>query len=282
MDNIDKLLYEGLMKMKKCFNGLTVVNGELTSRCNKSCWCCGRRKIDSDYPEIAMNYGDMDIQLVEKIAKQLPTGIVVQLHDNGEPTLYPQLENALSFFNKHIKHFDTNGKLIVKKADEIIGKLDTMTISVIENDPESDEQYEMTKQFLDLKENKKPNLIFRLLGNVEKKERWYKLPGIVATRILHHPLGSFKYKKTPTIPEIGICLDLLNHLVIDRFGYVYPCVRFDPKREGVIGDANTTPLVEIWNGEKRRKLIKSHIKGDRTVSPICKKCEYWGVPTSYY
>ena len=33
----------------RCFNGLTTVNVELTSRCNKSCWMCGRRKVDAEY-----------------------------------------------------------------------------------------------------------------------------------------------------------------------------------------------------------------------------------------
>ena len=69
--------------MANCFNGLSTVNIELTSRCNKSCWMCGRRKIDREYPEIAMDYGDMDFSLVKKIAKQLPEGIVVQFHNNG-------------------------------------------------------------------------------------------------------------------------------------------------------------------------------------------------------
>jgi len=45
--------------MNKCFNGLTTVNVELTTMCNKNCWMCGRRKIDKEYPEIAMEYGDM-------------------------------------------------------------------------------------------------------------------------------------------------------------------------------------------------------------------------------
>ena len=265
--------------MKKCFNNLSTVNIELTSRCNKNCWMCGRRKIERDYPKLA-KWGDMKFSLVEKIAKQLPPGIVVQPHNNGESTLYPRFGEAVSLFDKQIKCLDTNGKLIVKKADEIIDNLDTLTISVIENDPEGDEQYDIVKQFLDIKGDKKPNLIYRCLGKVDLK-RWKELPGIVATRILHDPLGSFKYKKNPTKPEIGICLDLLNHLVIDRFGKVSPCVRFDPKRLGVIGDANTTPLIDIWNSKERQKWIKYHIQGRRDNVPLCSYCEFWGVPTGY-
>ena len=75
--------------------GLGYVNIELTSICNKNCWMCGRRKIDKDFPEIAMNYGHMDFEIVKDIAFQLPKGIVVQFHNNGEPFVYPRLRDAL-------------------------------------------------------------------------------------------------------------------------------------------------------------------------------------------
>jgi len=269
----------GKIGMRKCFDGLTTVNVELTSRCNKKCWMCGRRKIERDYPEL-MDWGDMPFELVERIAEQLPLHIMVQLHNNGEPTLYPRLEEAIALFDKQIKHFDTNGKLIVEKADAIIDRLDTMTISVIQDDPEGDEQYALVQQFLDLRGNHKPFLIYRCLGNVDL-ERYKKLPGVIATRILHSPMGSYKYEKHPTVPEAGICLDLLGHLVIDRYGKVSPCVRFDPKRLGVIGDAAKTPLVDIWNGKERRTWLDAHIKGRRDTIPLCSYCEFWGVPTGY-
>jgi len=262
-------------------NGLSTINIELTSRCNKSCWMCGRRTIDRDYPGIKMNYGDMSWHTLKILQTQIPPNIVVQFHSNGEPTLYPQLKLALELFPNNFRHFDTNAKLIVKRADDIIDNLDTMTISVIEQDPEGDEQYKIVKEFLKIRGDRKPMLVYRLLGNVEKSERWYRLPGLVATRVLHHPLGSFKYKNTPTVPEIGVCLDLLHHLTVDRFGNIFPCVRFDPKMEGKLGNVNTESLESIWNGEKRMKLIEAHIKGDRTTSPVCRKCKFWGVPVGY-
>jgi wyosine [tRNA(Phe)-imidazoG37] synthetase (radical SAM superfamily) len=115
--------------MKEMLSGLSTINIELSSRCNKECWCCGRRKIDRDFPDIKLKYGDMPFDLLEIIASQLPPNIVVQLHNNGEPTLYPRLGDAIRLFKKQITQFDTNGKLIVQKADEIVGKLDAMAIS---------------------------------------------------------------------------------------------------------------------------------------------------------
>jgi len=265
--------------MRKSFNGLYCIHLELTSRCNKNCWMCGRRKIDREYPEIAMNYGDMDFELVKKIAEQLPGGIVVQFHNNGEPLLYPRFGEAARLFRDQIRCVDTNAKLIVGKADEIIDNLDTITISVIENDPEGDEQYELVKKFLEIKGKRKPLVIYRCLGDVDT-ERWGKLDGIIAPRILHNPLGSFKYKKSPTVPEIGICLEILNHMAINIFGKVSICVRFDPKGLGIIGDATVGSLVDIWNGPKRKEWIKDHVEGKRDKIPLCSYCDFWGVPTS--
>jgi len=260
-------------------NGLANINIELTSRCNKKCWMCGRRKVERDHPELALQYNDIDFALVEKIAKQLPPNIIVQLHNNGEALLYPRFGDAVRLFSAQTTNIVTNGKLLLEKADEVIGNLDTMAISVIENDEEADEQYAIIKEFLNIKKNKKPFTILRLNGNVER-ERYEKLGLTMATRILHSPMGSFNYKGSPTIPEIGICLDFLHHLAVNSKGEVSICVRFDPKRLGVIGNVKDQTLGEIWNGPKRMEWLECHKQGGRKNVPLCSYCHYWGVPTS--
>ena len=259
--------------------GLSAVNVELTNRCNKKCWMCGRRKVERDYPELTLKYGDMDFSLVEKIAGQLPPNIVVQLHNNGEPLLYPRLGEAISLFNDQITSFDTNGKLLLEKAHEIIGNVDTIAISVIESDPEADEQYEIIKEFLRMKGDASPHVVLRLNGNVDSY-RFDQFNVTVARRVLHAPMGSFGYrKKQPTVPEIGICLDFLHHMAINKDGEVSICVRFDPERVGVTGNANKQPLAEIWCGEKRMSWLKYHKQGKRENIPLCSHCEFWGVAT---
>ena len=259
-------------------NGLGFLNIELTSRCNANCWCCGRRKLEREYPD-KTNWGDMDFELVQKISQQVPSGIVVQFHANGEPTLYPRLGKALELFKHCIRQFDTNGKLIFERFDEIIDNLEVLTISVIERE-ETDEQYDIVKQFLNRKGNRKPLLVYRLLGDIRNSYRWGQLEGIIAKRVLHRPEGSFGYAKPVTIPEIGICLDLLTHLAIDRFGDVSICVRFDPEKHGVIGSIKSKTLSEIWNGPLRKHYIQSHLDGYRDKLFLCKNCDYYGVPTA--
>ena len=258
-------------------NGLGNINIELTSRCDKSCWMCGRRKVEKEFPELALEYGDIDFDLLENISKQLPPNIVVQLHNNGESLLYPRFGDAVRLFNKQITNIVTNGKLLIEKADEIIDNLDTIAISIIENDPEADDQYTIIEKFLKIKGNKKPFPILRINGLV-KLERYKKLGLIMATRILHSPLGSFNYKKNPTIPEIGICLDFLHHLSINNKGEVSICVRFDPERLGVIGGAKEQSLKEIWDSPKRMKWLEYHRQGRRDKVPLCSYCHFWGVP----
>lgn len=259
------------------FNGLGVVNIELTSRCNKNCWMCGRRKIERDYPELA-KWGDMDWGLVETIAEQLPSDIVVQFHDSGEPLLYPRFGEAVKLFHRQIKCVDTNGKLLMVKADEIIDSLDTITVSTFESDSETDEQYSLIKEFLAYKGNRRPNVIIRCLGDMDLA-RYKELGCIIATRLLHSPMGSFAFKKSPTVPEIGICLDILSHMVIKRDGSVSMCVRFDPHRYGIIGDANAMSLIDIWNGKVRKLYLQCHIKAQRDKVRLCQDCEFWGVAT---
>jgi radical SAM protein with 4Fe4S-binding SPASM domain len=241
---------------------------------------CGRRKVDREYPQLAMKYGNMDFPLVESIAKQLPDGIVVQFHNNGDPFMYPRLGEALRLFEKQIRCFDTNGILLVERANEVIENLDTITISTFEGDDEWEQQFHLLEEFLKIKGARKPNVIIRCLGEIpENRRKLYEgLNCIIADRILHSPMGSFAYTKKPVIPEVGFCLELLGHMAINKDGDVSLCVRFDPKREAVIGNLGQSPLAELWNSAMRKEYISKHVAGKRSELPFCSKCHYWGIP----
>jgi radical SAM protein with 4Fe4S-binding SPASM domain len=235
--------------------------------------------MEREHPELC-EWGDMPLGMVLEIANQTPAGTVVQFHNNGEPTLYPHLGEAMFCFEHCIRQFNTNGKLLIEKAHEIIGNLDVLTISVIENDPEGGEQYERVQKFLALKgDERSPRLVYRLLGKVDNTSKWEVLSGQIAKRVLHSPEGSKNYQRKVTIPETGICLELLTHLAIDRYGNISICVRFDPEGHLRLGNINEMTLEEAWNGEKRRKYVENHVKGRRDLCPGCDKCEFWGVPT---
>jgi len=266
--------------MKRNLAGLSTINIELTSRCNKNCWMCGRRKVDKEYPELALKYGDMDFSLLEVIAKQLPERIVTQFHRDGEALLYPQLGDALRMFPTNIRSIVTNGKLLVEKSSELIGNLETLSVSIFEGDVEADEQMRILERFLELKGERKPYVTLRLIGDVDSEE--YKRFGLrIVRRVLHSPMGSFGYvKRTPTLPEIGICWDYLQHPCINHMGDFSICVRFDPQKKGVLGNIESETLRDMWYGEKRMAWTSLHIAGKRDAVPLCENCEYWGIPIS--
>jgi MoaA/NifB/PqqE/SkfB family radical SAM enzyme len=260
--------------------GLSVINIELTSRCNKNCWMCGRRKVDRDYPELALDYGDMDFNLLKRISGLVPPHIVVQFHRDGDALLYPQFGEAVSLFPNNLRNIVTNGKLLIEKADEIIDNLETLSVSIFENDEETEQQREIIGKFLAIKGDRKPCVTLRLIGNVDAGP--YKRFGQrFVRRVLHSPMGSFNYEKQePCIPEIGVCWDFLMHPCISRKGDMSICVRFDPEGLGVLGNVGEQSIADIWNGEKRARWKSLHIAGRREDVSLCSRCEYWGVPTA--
>lgn len=265
-------------------NGLSAINVELTSRCQKNCWMCGRRKIEREYPHLAEAWGDMPLEMVRGIATQVPPGVFVQLHNNGEPLLYPELKAALQCFSRHNTGFDTNGKLMAKRIWDIVGQIDTITLSVIQEDPEGWPQLHIFESFLKDKGDRRPLVVIRLLGEighprmVEINAMAKHYGCLIARRQLHSPDGSRGYEKPVTIPEIGVCLEMLHKLSIDRYGNVSPCVRFDPERLGFMGTLAISSLKDIWTSPLRRDWINLHLAGKRNDIPFCAKCDYWGIP----
>lgn len=260
--------------------GLCSVNVELTSKCQKSCWMCGRRQREKTYGP--QNYGHMDFDLVKRIATGMPDGMMVQLHNNGEPLMYPKFGEAVDLFKHCTTNAVTNGLLLFEKRREIIDKLDTLSVSIIENEINSikEYQYDMLTDFLKVKGNKRPFVTLRFVGKVDEEP--YKKFGLLhVRRTLHRPEGSVGYRKAPTIPEIGICWDFMTKLSIDRFGNVSCCVRFDPEGALRIGNIQFNTLDEIWNSGKRLRMKSLHVGGKRKEVEYCGNlCDYYGVPTA--
>ena len=269
--------------MGKGFNGLTQINVEFTSRCSKACWHCGRRERDKLYG--IDNYGDMSIDLIQMIALQVPEGVVIATHNNGESMLHPRFGEGVTVFKERgcFVYTVTNGKHLMEKYDQIVNNLDAVSISVIENDDKAEKkfQFETLREFIATKGDKKPFVTLRFVGNIENEEKYLELGLIVVRRTLHQPKGSVGYRKPATIPECGVCWDFMTRLAIDRFGNVSCCVRFDPEGELRLGNLYDITLEQCWNSEKRIKMRELHTSGRRKEIPYCgEKCEFWGVPTS--
>jgi radical SAM protein with 4Fe4S-binding SPASM domain len=265
------------------FNGLTQINVEFSSRCSKSCWHCGRR--ERDRLAGVGDYGDMDFDLMKMIAAQVPAGIVIATHNNGESILHPRFGEGVVLFKERgcFVYAVTNGKHLMEKFDEIVGNLDSVSVSIIENDDEAEVQNQLRilRRFVVAKGDIKPFVTLRFVGRIENEEKYLALGLPIVRRTLHQPKGSVGYRKAAVIPECGMCWDFMTRLAIDRFGNVSPCVRFDPDGELRLGNLYDMRLDECWNGRKRTEMRILHAAGARKDIPYCgDKCEFWGVPTA--
>ena len=262
-------------------SGLSQINCELSSRCDKEplCAMCGHQ---SSKVNVGLRYGDMDFHLLRVIAAQIPHGTIVQFHRDGDPLVYPALAEALDLFSHCIRSIVTHGGRLGDRAHDILGRCERVTVSVFEGDPAGPVQLEQVSQFLECRAASiLPALNIKIVGEMtaEGIQSWQRLGVPIIRRQLHHPAGDWRYRGSgPPIPEAMICMDLLTHPSIDWEGNLYLCNRLQPKGEGKLGNLYASSLEELWNGEARAAIIRQHVLMQREQVPACRGCEFWGLP----
>ena len=262
-------------------SGLAQINVELSSRCNKRNLCafCGHQ---NSVINTGLTYGDMDFTILSNIRQALDVGVVVQFHRDGDPLVYPRLRDALDLFTGFTTNLVTHGEILADKAESIIGRCTTVTVSCFKGDPDHAIQFEAVTRFLHIKGSRAPMVLIKIVGDYP--DHPYGDLGVqVIHRLIHQPTGNTKYAhRTPTVPEHGICLDALHHPSVDWQGNVYLCNRLDPTGSTKMGDLRTSTLDEIWNGHQRQYWIEAHKAGRRDqAASLCKDCTFWGVPSGY-
>ena len=246
------------------------LNIELTTRCNKSCHFCGRaaaRKAGT------LELGDMDIKLFEHILSQYH-GAIIQFHRDGEPLLYPYLWKVgyMCRSSSKVTNIVTNGILLYERRQEVM-EFDTVCVSVIEDDSQ---QFEQVKRFV---EAVNMPVIIKFLGDYYNPE-FEKLGLKTTRRAIHQPLADNQYQRPSVIPELGICLDFLMKPSINWKGQFSICNRYDSSGHGIIGDCTKQSIKSIWHSEKRIEYLAWHRQGRRENIPMCKNCEFYGVPVA--
>lgn len=262
-------------------SGLSQINIELTQACDKRNLCafCGHQDPAIHF---AAAYKPMPFELLTKIAAQVPVGVVVQFHRDGEPTAYRQLGDALRLFSNHITSIVTHGENLVKRADDIIGNCTSLTVSMFKGDPDGQLQMDVLKEFLFMKREQRPMVNIKVVGELPIDRDVYSLGVPVIRRVLHNPDGNYHYaQRNPTVPEHGICLDFLSHPSVDWQGRLFVCNRLDAEDKGLLGDLKEHSLDDLWNSPKRLEWLEAHKRGRRDqASPLCKDCLFYGVPTA--
>ncbi len=248
------------------------INLELSSHCQKQCDFCGRAKA---HKERTMETGDIDLELLNYIVGQFK-GSIIQMNRDGEPLLYPQLWAVGQICKDHITNIVTNGILLFNKRDALVDNFTSITISVIEDDAE---QLETVGKFIEFKKDRSPMVAIKFLGDYYNPE--YKKLGLkTMKRSIHNPDCDVDYQQgRPPLPELQICLDFLMKPSIDWQGNFYICNRYDPDKEGMLGNCYKQSLDDIRNSDKRFQWLELHKQGKRELVSPCSQCDFYGVPT---
>lgn len=262
--------------------GLSQINIELNSTCHKKtkCGMCGHQKA-SVHPN--REDGEISWILLQRIRKQLPDGLLVQFHKDGDPLDSSQLVHALDLYDGCIRNIVTHGERLHERANELHNRCETVTVSLFHGDPDLYMQLDSIRGFMNRAEAGLPRVLVKWVGQTDANVM-YELDrlGIQQIyRLIHIPNGNMRYAKNlPTVPEVGICLDALHHPSVDWKGNVYLCNRLDPKGQLRIGNLYHQTLDDVWNGPLRQEMVQAHIEGRRgDANPVCQACQYWGVPS---
>jgi iron-sulfur cluster protein len=266
-------------------NGLTQINLELTSRCDKNVKChfCGHQD-PSVHP--TLTFGDMDDGLRRGLGNELEgvgQSLVVQFHRDGDPLAYlGDLAAALRSFRRNIRSVVTHGERLAERAEDLIEYCESVCVSIFRADPDREVQLTALRDFLKLKGEKLPRVFLKVVGDMTDEElaEYSQLQVPIVRRLIHVPTGNNKYAhRVPTMPEHGLCEDLLHHPSVAWDGRVFLCNRLDTNDLGLIGNLYEESLDAIWNGKLRAEYIQKHIEGRRKDVPPCKDCLYYGVPS---
>ena len=108
--------------------------------------------------------------------------------------------------------------------------------------------------------------------NLEEPMNW---SGAEKTNLLKEEYGGDSDKLTKrsmSFDKRTACQYPFTTLAINPDGSVIACC-VDWSRKTLLGNVNTEHLIDIWNGEKLRKLRCIHLDGNRCFNDACRNCE---------
>ena len=277
-----------------------------SSVCNLSCsFCpCGRAHQDLWTDEKRNSVKVMDFDLFRKInddCKGFPQKIkVLRLYKEGEPLANKRLSEMIDYAYSsgcfETIDFTTNGMLLNPEVNRklVDAGLSRINISVEALDAEGyknicgvDIDYEkFVANIRDLYEHKGNCHIFikTMADNIDKdlEDRFYGIFGDICDEIaIEHIANCWPGFENTTeqvnvyhkegYREYVVCPRIFYILTINADGSASHCI-VDWNYKGVIGDAKTQSVVDIWNSEAYQKIRLMHLRGGRRVVTLCKDC----------
>lgn len=277
---------------------------EITNVCNLQCNFCPETKRKGEF---------MSEVTFKKILEQIkPFTDYIYLHVKGEPLLHPQLGTFLDIsYEKGFKvNITTNGTLLTKVADTLIGKHAVRQINISlhsfdgnEIEISKDEYLDRILAFVSRAIGESGIIISlrlwnldetlltadqraRNIGMIHKLEEHFNLPYAIqsnlsagkavklAERVYLNQDYEFKWPDLKEAEDFaqGSCYGLRSQVAILVDGTVVPCCL---DGEGVIslGNIHESPFSFIINSE-RAENIRLGFSNQQVVEELCRKCGY--------
>ena len=230
---------------------------DVTNHCNKKCSFCPMK---DRYTEDIMPLGFMTLKtyigIIKECAENVPVGMNVELHKDGEPLLHEDLWMFIHYAKSkkcHV-HFATNGILLSKTMEDLVDSgLDLMTLSVIDDIP-----YKSIRNFMAYKGKRKPVFQVKYFG--EKPD----IPADVFIQRKKHNWTDDEDRKSRKP-----CSKLLDSAAVTWDGlYTICCV--DYKRDTAVP---LTTIKECY--KKKQEIYNNQCPG--VLKERCSHCNYWEV-----
>ena len=249
------------------YNGIPLpswIELSLIDTCNRSCSFCPKSN-----PSIAPNtHQKMENVLIDKLCsdlKEINFEGAFCLCGYGEPLLH---KDHISIINKLGKFSQveiiTNGDTLSEKTiKEIYNSKATKLLISLYDGPKQIEKFKIM-----IEKTKLPKEFFVL------RDRWYSDKKDFGVKLTNRT-GTISIGNQEEININKKCYYSSYQVLIDWNGDVFLCPQ-DWQRRVTMGNIMQKSFFEIWNGNILNKFRKSHLKGDRSLSP-CNSCNANGM-----
>jgi len=259
------------------------VRYEVTDQCNAECVMCPRDLHTRPHGIMDQTKYERSIDEVSELGCTQVT-----LTGFGEPFLDKNLEKKIAYAkSKGLRTYViTNASLLHKRGQAIADAgLDELRISFYGMSPES---YNEIMQKLDFNRSKKGILEFldvrgdtkvmisylQFLGNEHYSEFldfWeHRVDSVEVWK--PHNFGDGRHYRGRQGAKTSCGRPKNGSLHIQWDGTVIPCC-YDFNNTMKLGNAFTTPVMEVLHGKKYNKLRKAHEKGKFEKFPYCNQCD---------
>ena len=283
--NIHKYVSSESLKQNLDTNLFTTIFFELRTRCNGTCSFCAASVQNETRSDMSMHF-DLFKKVILELVNINYKGIIA-FHVNSEPLLIKNIDEYIGFARKHLKEawiqILSNGKSLntVNGKKIIDAGIDELSLNIYNDDLKADLPKNV-KKFEDevlYKEFDKKNIhTGHANRRPDKKSINYNVFKRLLNEVLTNRAGTSPNKKSnkSVSDSYGFCEWPSQQFNITANGDVSQCC-CDLSFSNPMGNVKTQSIEEIWYGQKFVDLRKNLQNGNRDNSPICSKCDFFGI-----